>query len=35
MWTKNIDNNRWYKKEDLLDKDKYNSIKQDIEKVNE
>jgi len=33
MWSKNTDNGRWYKKVDVLEKDKYDSLKQDIEKV--
>jgi hypothetical protein len=33
MWTKNSDSGRWYKKEDVLEKDKFDSLKQDIEKV--
>ena len=33
MWSKNTDNGRWYKNVDVLEKDKYESLKQDIEKV--
>lgn len=33
MWTKNVDNNRWYKKLDILEKDEYDSLKQEIEKT--
>lgn len=33
MWTKNNDNGKWYRKIDVLEKDKFDSLKQDIEKV--
>ena len=33
MWNKNTDTNEWFRKLDVLEKDKYDSLKQDIEKV--
>lgn len=33
MWTKNEDTNKWYRKEDKLPKDQYDSLKQEMEKV--
>ena len=33
MWSKNNDLNRWFRKVDVLDKDMYDSLRQDIEKT--
>lgn len=33
MWNKNFDNGRWYKKSDVLKKEDFDSLKQDIEKT--
>ena len=33
MWISNSDTGKWYKKEDILNKSVYDSLKQDVEKV--